>query len=95
MKLRIDIENVHEEIEAPTAEVALSKVKAEAAARAPWMLRGAIKAMSDLGFAGEAVKMHNRKNGASDAAPANAQEFLDWAQSHGYVSQLPDTPVEL
>ena len=88
MKIRIDIQDVHEELEAPDAAGVLSEVKAEAGKRAPWLLRGPIRAMSDLTFAGEAVKQHNRQQQSNDATPTSAEEFLDWAVKHGYVTVL-------
>ena len=42
--------------------------------------------MSDLSFAGEAVKRANAQSGRDDAAPRSAQEFLDWAVERGYVT---------
>ncbi len=88
MKIRIDIQDVHEELEAADAADVLNQVKAEAGKRAPWLLRGPIRAMNDLTFAGEAVKQHNRQHQANDAAPVSAEEFLDWAVKHGYVTVL-------
>lgn len=88
MKIQIDIQNVHEQMEATSAEEILKRFKVEAASRAPFLLRGAIKAMSDLKFAEEAVKHHNRSSGHTDPAPASAQAFLDWSVSRGYVKIL-------
>ncbi len=56
MKIRIDIQDIHEELEAPDAVGVLSQVKTEAGKRAPWLLRGPIRAMNDLTFAGESVR---------------------------------------
>ncbi len=86
MKIRIDIQDVHEEVEASDAAGVLSQVKAEAGKRAPWLLRGPIRAMSDLSFAGEAVKQHNRQHQSAEATPASAEEFLTWAVGHGYIT---------
>ena len=88
MKIRIDIQDVHEEVEASDAAGVLSQVKAEAGKRAPWLLRGPIRAMNDLSFAGEAVKQHNRQHQSNDAVPASAEEFLNWAVQRGYVTIL-------
>lgn len=88
MKIRIDIQDVHEEVEASDATGVLSRVKDEASKRAPWLLRGPIRAMNDLTFAGEAVKQHNNRHQSDDAKPASAQEFLDWAVKCGYVTIL-------
>jgi hypothetical protein len=87
MKLHVHIENtIDETFEAATAEEALHRVKAEAAKRAPFLLRSAIHAMSDLRFAAEAVKRENAHSGRDDPAPQSAQQFLDWATERGYVT---------
>lgn len=88
MKIQIDIQDVHEQLEAGSSEEILKRVKTEAASRAPFLVRGAIKAMSDLKFAEEAVKHHNRSTGHNDPTPATAQAFLDWSVARGYVKIL-------
>ena len=90
MKIQIDIQDVHEQLEAASPEEVLKKVKGEAASRAPFLLRSAIKAMSDLKFAEEAVKHHNRNAGHNDPTPQTAQAFLDWSVARGYVKILED-----
>ncbi len=86
MKLHIQIEQVRETVEVRDAAEALSRFKKEAAKRAPFMLRPVVNAMSDMSFAAEAVKRDNARSGRQDAAPKNAQEFLDWAVARGYVT---------
>ena len=88
MKIKVDIQNVQETLEAPDAAAMLRRVKEEASSRAPFLLRGVIRAMGDLTFAGEAVKRHNSSKGTSDPIPASAQEFLDWSVARGYVTIL-------
>lgn len=86
MKLHIQIEQVKETVEVRDAAEALSRFKKEAAKRAPFLKRAVINAMSDMTFAAEAVKMGNGRSGRQDAAPKNAQEFLDWAVARGFVT---------
>jgi len=86
MKLHIHVQKVDEIVEVRDAEEALKRTKQEAARRAPMLMRPIVNAMSDLGFAAEAVKRNNAQTGRSDAAPRSAQEFLDWAIECGYVS---------
>jgi hypothetical protein len=88
MKVKVDIRGNSEEFEARDASDLLSKAKAEAAKRAPLLLRAGIKVMPDLTFAGEIVKRHNSSKGASDPAPKSAQEFVDWATQRGYITIL-------
>ena len=88
MKVRVQIEEINEIVEAANATVLLTMFKREAARRAPFLLRPIISGMSDLGFAAEAVKRDNARSGRNDAAPASAQEFLDWAIARGYATIL-------
>ena len=86
MKLHIHLQGINERVEVADAAQALQRFKAEAAKRAPMLLRPVIKSMSDLSFAAEAVKRSNGQSGRNDPAPASAQQFLDWAVERGYVS---------
>ena len=86
MKLHIQIEQVKETVEVRDAGEALSRFKKEAAKRAPFLKRAVINAMSDMTFASEAVKMSNGRSNRQDAAPKNAQDFLDWAVARGFVT---------
>jgi hypothetical protein len=86
MKLHIHVADIRETVEVVNADDALKKFKAEAARRAPFLLRGVINGMSELKFAAEAVKRHNGETGDRDPAPQSAQQFLDWAQQRGYVT---------
>lgn len=88
MKVRIHIEDIDETTEARDAAALLSLFKREAARRAPFFARPIINGMSNLGFAAEAVKRDNARSGRNDAAPANAQQFLDWAIARGYATVL-------
>jgi hypothetical protein len=85
MKIQLDIQNIKETVEGDSPDELLKKIKDEASKRAPLLLRGAIKAMSPLKFAGEAVKHHNRTKNTDDPAPESAQQFLDWSVACGYV----------
>jgi len=88
MKVRIRFAEVDEVVEAPDAAALLARAKAEAARRAPLLLRGVVRGMSDMQFAGEAVRRANAATGENDPAPASAQEFLDWATQRGYLTVL-------
>ena len=88
MKVKIQYQNINETVESRDAATLLHEVKQQAAKRAPFLLRPVINGMSDITFAAEAVKMSNRESGRSDAPPASAQAFLDWAVQRGYVTIL-------
>lgn len=86
MKIKIHYQDIQETVEVRDAADALSRLKAEAAKRAPFLLRGVVKGMSDSGFAAEAVKRANGMSGRKDPVPATAQQFLDWAVARGYAT---------
>jgi hypothetical protein len=86
MKIQINIGDIQEVLEASDAGDALSKLKAEAVSRAPFLLKGIIKSFGDLQFAQEAVKRDNAANGRNDALPNSPQGFLNWAVERGYAT---------
>ena len=88
MKIEIHVQEIRQTVEVRNANEALSMMKAEAAARAPFLLRGIIKNLSDLSFAAEVVKRANAAEERQDAIPQSAQEFLDWAVERGYATIL-------
>ena len=88
MKIKIHIQDIEETVEVRDADEALGKLKSEAAARAPFLLRGVIKSLSNVSFAQEAVKRDNAAHGRNDVLPKSAQEFLDWAVERGYATIL-------
>ena len=88
MKIKIHYQDIQETVEVRDAADALSRLKGEAAKRAPFLLRGVVKSMSDMAFAAEAVKRANGASGRSDPIPASAQQFLDWAVARGYATVL-------
>lgn len=88
MKIAIHVQDIRETIEVRDAAEALSRFKAEAVSRAPLLLRGVIKSLSDLNFAAEVVKRANAAHGRNDPAPRSAQEFVDWAAARGHITIL-------
>jgi len=88
MKIQIHYEEIQETVEVRDAADALSRLKAEAAKRAPFLLRAIVKGMSDMGFAAEGVKRANSQFGRNDPIPGTPQQFLDWAVERGYATIL-------
>jgi len=88
MKIEVHFQEIRQIVEVRDAQQALSLFKDEAAARAPIMLRGLIRSLGDLHFAGEVVKRANAAEGRDDELPQSAQQFLDWAVERGYVTVL-------
>jgi hypothetical protein len=90
MKVRIQVGDVDEIVAARDAGDLLAQAKAEAARRAPFLLRGMVRGLSDAQFAGEVVKRANAAAGHDDPSPRSAQEFLDWALRRGYATILEE-----
>ena len=88
MKIELTVEDIQQTFEGRDAADILRQAKAEAARRAPFLMRGFINGMSDQQFAAAVVQRANTAQGRHDAAPADAQAFLDWAISQGYVRIL-------
>lgn len=88
MKVQIAIGSQKAVFEARDEAALLRAAKSEAAKRAPFLLRTAINAMTDLAFAGQVVARANKDSGLSDPAPISAKEFLDWAISRSYATVL-------
>lgn len=86
MKIQIHVQDINQTVDVKDAAEALSRLKDEAAARAPFLLRGVIRSLGDLNFAGEVVKRANASEGRNDALPQSAQAFLDWAVERGYAT---------
>lgn len=88
MKVEIAIGDQKATFEADDEAALLRAVKNEAAKRAPWLMRAAVNAMSDLSFAAQVVARANKESGRDDHAPQSAREFLEWAISRGYATVL-------
>lgn len=88
MKIEVHFQDIRQIVEVRDAQEALSCFKDEAVARAPVMLRGLIRSLNDLHFAGEVVKRANAAEGRDDELPQSAQQFLDWAVKRGYATVI-------
>ena len=88
MKLQIHVQDIQETVDVQDAAEGLSRLKSEAASRAPFLVRAVIRSMSDLNFAAEVVKRANAAEHRADPLPASAQEFLNWAIERGYATIL-------
>ncbi len=86
MKINIAIGNQKADFSASDEAGILRAVKTEASRRAPFLLRAAIGAMSDLTFAAQVVARANKESGRNDKAPSSPREFLDWASERGYAT---------
>lgn len=88
MKVEIILGTQKANFEASDEAALLRAVKAEAARRAPFLVRAAINSMSDLAFAAQVVARANKEFGHHDEAPRSAREFLDWATLRGFATVL-------
>jgi hypothetical protein len=88
MKIELSFQDIRQTFVGRDADDILHQAKAEAARRAPFLVKAVINRMSDLDFAGEVVKRANQAEKRSDPPPQNARMFLDWAVRYGYVRIL-------
>ncbi len=88
MKIELTVEDIKQEFEGRDAEDILHQAKAEAARRAPMLMRGFIQGMNDIQFAGVVVQRANAVKKRTDPPPQDAQAFVDWAVSQGYIRVL-------
>lgn len=88
MKIELTVEDIKQEFEGQDAADLLRQAKAEAARRAPFLMRGFIQGMNDIQFAGVVVQRANAAQKRNDPAPQDAQQFLEWAVGQGYIRIL-------
>lgn len=88
MKIELTYQDIKQSFDGRDANDILRQAKAEAARRAPFLLRAVVNRMSDIDFAGAVVQRANAAEGRNDPAPQSAQEFLDWGVARGYVRIL-------
>lgn len=88
MKIEIAIGEEKAIFEAKDETGLLRAAKNEAGKRAPFLIRTAIGAMSDMAFAAQVVTRANKDSGRNDAAPRDAKEFVSWTVARGYATIL-------
>ena len=88
MKIELTVEDIKQEFEGRDADDILHQAKEEAARRAPMLMRGFIKSMNDIQFAGVVVQRANAAQKRSDPPPQDAKAFLEWALAQGYIRVL-------
>ena len=92
MKIRVTINEapiqVDEEIQGSSEDDVFHKFRDGAAARAPFAVKLAMKAMSDQALREKIVGAYNKKFGASEPVPSSAKEFLTFGERAGYVKRL-------
>jgi hypothetical protein len=85
MKIHIAIGDINQTFDGRDEADLLRQAKAEAARRAPFLVRPVINNMGDVAFAAEVVKRVNQAEKRNDALPQSAKEFLDWAVRRGHA----------
>lgn len=90
VRVKVDIEKVHvdEVVEAPDEEGVVRELRNRLAARAPFAVKLALRAMSDQALWRRVVEMHNKAAGAQEPVPTDAREFLAFAERAGYVTRV-------
>lgn len=92
MKVRIQVKvdrvQVDEVVEGSSEADIARKMRREVEARAPFLVRLAIRAMDDRSLWRRVVEMHNRKFGVQEPFPDTAAEFIAFGERNGYVTRL-------
>jgi hypothetical protein len=92
MKIRIKINHapihVDEVLEGESEDELFRQFREQAASRAPFLLKMALKTMSDGVIRQKVVEGYNHKFGASEPIPATAQEFIAFGERSGFVERI-------
>ncbi|HEX8464526.1 MAG TPA: hypothetical protein VF627_07895 [Abditibacterium sp.] len=92
MKIRVTINQkpiqFDEILEADSDEALFRKLRETAAARAPFLVRMAMKSLSDNAIRQQIVERYNQKFGKSEPIPTSATEFLAFGERAGFVQRL-------
>jgi hypothetical protein len=92
MKVRVTINEgpirIDEVIEGASEDDLFLKFRNEAASRAPFMVKLAMKTMSDATIRQQIVQSYNHKFKANEPIPATAREFIDFGERVGFVKRI-------
>lgn len=92
MKIRIVINEgpirVDEVIEGNSEDDLFRKVRAGATARAPFLLKLALKSMSDSAIRQKVVEGYNQKFHANEPIPTTAKGFIAFGERAGFVTRI-------
>ena len=83
VKLKAGDQTLEGTFEGANAEQVVGALQKEAGERAGLLVRLAIRSMSPLGFAREAVRLHNEKTGGTHPLPNSCSEFIQAAVGAG------------
>lgn len=92
MKIRVTINetpiHIDEIVEGSSEEELFQLFRQGAAARAPFLLKMALKTLSDAELRRQVVQSYNHKFGAKEPIPATAREFIEFGERAGFVTRL-------
>src|SRR5437773_1900553 len=88
VQLKIDKVQVDEVVEGRSEADITRQLRAGLEARAPFLVRLALRTMDDRTLWRRVVELHNRKFGAAEPSPATAAEFIAFGERNGYVTRL-------
>lgn len=92
MKIRVTINqapiHIDEVLEGASEDDLFRKFREEAASRAPFFVKMAMKTMSDQALRQKIVESYNHKFKASEPVPSTAKEFIAFAERVGFVKRL-------
>jgi hypothetical protein len=92
MKIRVTINEgpikLDEVFEGSSDEELFRKFKDGAAARAPFVIKMAMKGMSDKALCQQVVESYNHKFGTKEPVPSCAQEFIAFGERAGFLKRI-------
>jgi hypothetical protein len=92
MKVRVQVDadgiRVDEVVEGSSEEEIARQLRGRVEARAPFLVRMALRTMDDQALWRKIVEMHNKRTGAAEPVPATAGEFLAFGERAGYATRL-------
>jgi hypothetical protein len=94
MKVRVTINQapivLDEIVEGRSEEELFQKFRDAATAQAPFMIKLAMKTMSDQALRKQVIESYNYKFKANEPIPADAREFIAFGERAGFVKRLGD-----
>lgn len=92
MKIRVTINegplHIDEVIEGASEDDLFHKFREGAASRAPFLVKMAMKSMSDQAIRQKVVESYNHKFKASEPVPSTAKEFIAFGERVGFVTRV-------
>lgn len=92
MKIRVTINegpiSIDEVLEGTSEDDLFRQFREGAASRAPFLLKMALKTMSDQALRQQVVAAYNQKFKANEPVPSSAKQFIAFGERAGFVTRV-------